>query len=102
MAVTAQFVFRPNPGADFKALMALVKEGAELWRKYGATVSLWTVSVGEVGNMVFSARFDSFDGYAKCMDRLTADPAFPAWTQKNTAAGLTTWVRSNLARELPL
>jgi len=102
MAVNTHFVFRPNPGADYKALMALVKEGAEMWRKAGAAVSLWTISVGEVGNMVFAARFESFDGYAKCMEKLTADPAFLAWQQKNLAAGLSTWVRSNLAREIPI
>ena len=102
MAVTAQFVFRPNPGTDLNVLMPLVKEGAGLWRKHGAAVSLWTVSVGEAGNMVFSARFDAFDGYARCMDKMTADPAYGAWQQKNLAAGLATWVRSNLAREIPI
>ena len=102
MAIVAHYVFKPNPGADLNAVIALVKEGAALWRKYGAEVSLWTVSVGEAGNMVFAARFDSYGGYANCLDRMTADPAFHGFLQKNTASGLSTWVRSNLAREIPL
>jgi hypothetical protein len=102
MAVIAQYVFRPNPGSDLNAILANVKEAAALWRKYGAEVRLWTVSMGEIGNMAVSVQFDSYEGYARCMDRLIADPAFMAWQQKNLASGLSSWVRSNLAREIPL
>jgi hypothetical protein len=45
------------------------------------------------------SHFDSYEAYARCMDRLIADPAFMAWQQKNLASGLSSWVRSNLARE---
>jgi hypothetical protein len=83
-------------------LMALVAESAALWRKHGAEVSIWAVSAGEIGNMVFSARYDSFEAYGKCTDALYADPAFQAWQIKGTASGLSTWVRSNLARQLPI
>jgi hypothetical protein len=83
-------------------LMTLVAESAALWRKHGAEVSIWAVSAGEIGNMVFSARYDSFEAYGKCTDALYADPAFQAWQIKGTASGLSTWVRSNLARQLPI
>jgi hypothetical protein len=83
-------------------LMALVAESAALWRKHGAEVTVWAVSAGEVGNMVFSARYESFEAYGKCNDALYADPAFQAWQIKGTASGLSSWVRSNLARQLPI
>jgi hypothetical protein len=98
----SQVHFKPNPGADMNKLMALVAESAALWRKHGAEVSIWAVSAGEIGNMVFSARYDSFEAYGKCTDALYADPAFQAWQIKGTASGLSTWVRSNLARQLPI
>ena len=98
----SQVVFKPNPGADMTQLMALVAESAALWRKHGAEVSIWAVSAGEIGNMVFSARYDSFEAYGKCTDALYADPAFQAWQVKGTASGLSSWVRSNLARQLPI
>ncbi len=98
----SQVVFKPNPGADMTKLMALVAESAALWRKHGAEVSIWAVSAGEVGNMVFSARYESFEAYGKCTDALYADPAFQAWQVKGTASGLSSWVRSNLARQLTI
>ena len=98
----SQVVFKPNPGAGMTKLMALVAESAALWRKHGAEVSIWAVSAGEVGNMVFSARYESFEAYGKCTDALYADPAFQAWQVKGTASGLSSWVRSNLARQLPI
>ena len=98
----SQVVFKPNPGADMTKLMALVAESAALWRKHGAEVSIWAVSAGEVGNMVFLARYESFEAYGKCTDALYADPAFQAWQVKGTASGLSSWVRSNLARQLPI
>ena len=58
-AAAIQYVFRPNPGCDLPALIELVKEAAVLWRKHGADVSLWSVQVGEVGNMSLAARFES-------------------------------------------
>lgn len=102
MAVVAQYVFRPNPGAELNAIMERVKEAAALWRKYGAEAHLWTVTMGEIGNLAFSVHFDSFSAYAKCYDKLIADPKFAAWQQKNLASGDANWVRSNLARELPI
>jgi hypothetical protein len=102
MAVVAQYVFRPNPGSDMNAITANVKEAAALWRKYGAEVHLWAVSMGEIGNMAVTVRFDSYEAYAHCYDRLIADPAFTVWQQKNLASGLSSWVRSNLSREIPI
>lgn len=58
--------------------------------------------MGEIGNMAFSVHFESFSAYAKFYDKLLADPKFAAWQQKNLASGLSNWVRSNLAREIPI
>jgi len=98
----SQVVFKPNPGADMTKLMGLVAESAAIWRKHGAEVNVWTVSAGEIGNMVFSTSYDSFEAYGKCLDAVYADPDFQAWQIKGTASGLSTWVRSNLARQLPI
>ena len=57
--VITQNVFKPNPGADMSKLNALIAESAAIWRKHGAEVSIWAVSVGEIGNMVFACRYDS-------------------------------------------
>lgn len=97
-----QIVFKPNPGADMTKLMGLVKESAALWKSHGAEVTLWAVSGGEVGNMVFTAMFESFTAYGACMEKLYADPAFAAWNAKGVASGLSSWVRSNVAREVSL
>ena len=98
--VMTQNVFKPNPGADMSTLMALIKESAAIWRKHGADVSVWTVSVGEIGHMVFASRYDSYEAYGKCTDAVVADPAYQAWSVKANASGVSTWVRSNLARQL--
>lgn len=98
----SQIVFKPNPGADMMKLMELVKESAAIWKRHGADVSLWAVSAGEVGNMVFTASFESFSAYGSCMEKLYADPAFVAWNAKGVASGLSSWVRSNVAREVIL
>jgi hypothetical protein len=83
-------------------MLAIVTEAAVIWRKHGAEVSVWTVSAGEIGNMVFATRFDSYEAYGKCTDSIYADPAFQAWSMKAAASGYSTWVRSNLARQLPI
>ena len=101
-AVVSQVVFRPNPGADMTKLMALVAESAAIFRKHGAEVSVWAVSTGEIGNMVFNVRYESYEAYGKCVDAVYADPAYQAWSQKGVASGLSTWVRSNLVRQLPI
>ena len=98
----SQVVFKPNLGTDMAKLMELVAESAAIWRKHGAEVNVWTVSAGEIGNMVFSTRYDSFEAYGKCLDAVYADPDFQAWQVKGTASGLSSWVRSNLARKLPI
>jgi len=98
----SQAVFKPNPGADMAKMIAIVTEAAVIWRKHGADVSIWTVSTGEVGNMVFASRYDSYEAYGKCVDAVYADPAFQAWNLRATASGYSTWVRANLARQLPI
>jgi hypothetical protein len=101
-AVVSQVVFHPNPGADMTKLMALVAESAAIFRKHGAEVSVWAVSTGEIGNMVFTTRYESYEAYGKCADAVYADPAYQAWSQRGVASGLSTWVRSNLVRQLPI
>ena len=100
-SVALQIVSRPLPGADMSKVMANMKEAAELWRKSGAAIKVYTVSVGEIGNMVFTSRYDSYEAYGKCVDAVVADPDYQAWVLKATASGVSTWVRSNLARQLP-
>jgi len=101
-AAILQYVFKPNPGTDLQALMALIKEAADLWRKHGADVSLWTVQVGEIGNMSFVVRFESSSKLGATLDAVNGDPAFVAWRGKSIKAGMTTWVRSNQAYEVPI
>jgi hypothetical protein len=36
------------------------------------------------------------------MEKMYADPAFAAWSAKGVASGLSSWVRSNVVRELTL
>ena len=81
---------------------ANVKTVLALWKKYGAETSFWSVTGGEVGNFVVSCMFPSVKAYGECIDSLAADPAFQAWTANNVSAGLSSWVRSNIAREIPL
>ena len=83
-------------------LIGLIKESAEIWTKHGAQVSLWSVQVGEVGNMVFACRFDSSAKLGATLDAVNADPVFAAWRMKNIKAGLASWVRSNQAYEITL
>lgn len=98
----AQYVFKPNAGADLGKFRANVKTVVALWKKYGAETSFWSVTGGEVGNFVVSCVFPSVKAYGECIDKLAADPEFQAWTANNVAAGLSSWVRSNIAREVPL
>lgn len=100
--VITQNTFKPNPGADMSKLMDLIKESAAIWRKHGAEVTIWTVSVGEIGNMVFTCRYDSYEAYGKCTDAVVADPAYQAWSVKATASGVSSWIRSNLARQVAI
>ena len=101
-AVITQTTFKPNPGADMSSIRKIVKEAAVIWRKHGAEVSLSMVSNGEIGNMTFSCRYESFEKYGKCAGAVYADPAFQTWSAKATASGLNSWVRSNILREISL
>jgi hypothetical protein len=101
-AAILQYVFKPNPGCDLPQLVGLIKEAATLWRTHGADVRLWSVQVGEVGNLAFTAAFESTAKLGVTLDALNNDPAFAAWRAKNLKAGLATWVRSNQAYEIPI
>ncbi len=101
-SVVLQIVTKPLPGADMSKVMANMKEAAELWRKSGADVKVYAVSVGEIGNMVFTARWDSCEAYGKSLDKMVGEQTLQALVAKITASGTAEWVRSNLARELSI
>ncbi len=101
-AAIVQYVFSPNPGCELSQLMGLIKEAATMWRTHGAEVRLWSVQVGEVGNLAFTAGFESTAKLGVTLDALNNDPAFAAWRAKNLKAGLATWVRSNQAYEITI
>ena len=101
-AVALQIVSKPLPGADLSKVMANMKEAAELWRKSGAEVKVYTVSVGEIGNFVFAARWASYEDYGRSLDKMVGDQSVQALVAKINASGASEWVRSNLARELPI
>ncbi|NBT82895.1 MAG: hypothetical protein EBT56_15065 [Betaproteobacteria bacterium] len=97
-----QVVSRPLPGADMGIIMANMKEAAELWRKHGAEVKCYTVTAGEVGNIVFSARWTNYTAYGHTLDAMVGEQSVQALMAKINASGTAEWVRSNLARELPI
>jgi len=101
-AVVLQVVSRPLPGADMSVVISNMKEAAELWRKHGAEVKCYTVSAGEVGNVVFAARWDSYTAYGQALDAMVGEQSIQALMAKMNASGTAEWVRSNLARELPV
>lgn len=102
MTVVVQYVVKAIPGVEPASIIELTKEVAVLWRKYGGKASFWSVAVGEVGNFVFSVSFETFSAYGAAVDKLNADPALQSWQAKRAKAGLTEWVRSNLATEIPV
>ena len=101
-SVALQIVSRPLPGADMAKVMANLKEAADVWRASGAEVKVYTVSVGEVGNLVFAARWSSYSEYGKTLDKIVDEQSLQALMTRITASGVMEWVRSNLARELPI
>ena len=86
-AVALQIVSKPLPGADMSKVMANMKEAAELWRKSGAEVRVYTVSVGEIGNLVFGARWDSYESYGKSLDKMVGDQSVQNLVSKITDSG---------------
>ncbi len=102
MAIMVQYDFRPIPGKKLAALVESCQVAANIWKKHGAKPSLWTVGVGEVGNMSFTVSFATYSEYGKCLDAVTMDPEFRAWQARNTESGNAEWVRSNLLREMQL
>ena len=103
MAFEARYVYKPTPGADMEKVTSAIQQCASLWRKHGApNPRLWAVSSGELGNYVLVVQFENAAEYAKVVDPLSADPEFRRWQASVVQGGQLTWVRSNLARELPL
>lgn len=102
VSVILQIVTKPLPGADMGKIMANMKDAADLRRSAGADVKIYAVSVGEIGNTVFTARWDSYTAYGKSLDKMVGDQSVQALMARITGSGTAEWVRSNLARELPI
>ena len=103
MAYEARYVFKLHAGADLKAAVSAMQQGAALWRKHGAAAPrLWAITAGELGNYVLAVQFDDAAGFAKVVDSLSADADFQAWQARNAKDGHIAWVRSNHAREVTL
>jgi hypothetical protein len=101
-SVALQIVSKPLPGADTGKIMSNMKDAANLWRSAGAVVKVYTVSVGEIGNMVFAAQWDSYEAYGKSLDKMVGEQSIQALMTQINGSGTVEWVRSNLARELPI
>ena len=86
-AVIVQYVSKPRPGSSLPTILEHTKEAASLFRKHGADVSVWTELVGEIGNIVFAARYDSFEAYGHAANLLASDPAVLEWRAKALKAG---------------
>lgn len=101
-SVALQIVSKPVPGADMGTIMANMKEAAALWRSAGAEVKVYTVSVGEIGNLVFTAHWGNYEAYGKSLDKMVGEQSVQALMAKINASGTAEWVRSNLVREMPI
>ena len=103
MSIVLQFVFKPVPGSDLTQIIEHARVGATLWKKHGAKeVSLWTISCGEMGNLAFTVPFDTYSDYGKCYDSLLTDLDFRRWQAELVKAGLSEWVRGNIARRVQM
>ena len=103
MTMLLQFVFKPLPGSDLSAIVTTAKEAARLWKKHGAAdASLWTVAVGEMGNLAFTVHFEDFTSYGTCYDSLLKDADFRKWQMDVVKQGMTEWVRGSVARKMSL
>lgn len=101
-SVALQIVSKPLPGADMGTIMGNMKDAAVLWRSAGAEVKVYTVSVGEIGNLVFTAHWGSYEAYGKTLDKMVGEQSVQALMAKINASGTAEWVRSNLVREMPI
>jgi hypothetical protein len=103
MSIMLQYVFKPLPGSDLARIIEHAQIAAKLWKKHGAKeVSLWNISNGEIGNLAFTVPFENYSDYGRCYDALLADPDFRKWQVDLVKAGLSEWVRSNIARRINL
>jgi hypothetical protein len=100
MSVVVEYVIKPNPGSDLKAILEMTHESAALWRKDGGKVRLWAVTAGEVGDFILSVSFDNFAAYGATFDKLNADLDYQAWHAKRLKLEAATWVRGTIASEI--
>lgn len=101
-SVALQIVSKPLPGSDMSKIVSNMKEAADLWRSAGAEVKVYTVSVGEIGNLVFTAHWASYEAYGKSLDKMVGEQSVQALMAKINASGTAEWIRSNLVREMPI
>ena len=101
-SVLLQIVCKPLPHIDENKVIQSLKEAAELWRRAGAEVKVYSVSVGEIGKLLFTARWKSYKDYGETMDQLTRGDSVQNLMGKILKSGNVEWVRGKLARELPV
>ncbi len=101
-SVLLQIVCKPLPNVEENKVIASLKESAEHWRTAGAEVKIYSVSVGEIGKLLFTARWKSYTEYGETMDRLTRGESVQNLMGKILKSGNVEWVRGTLARELPV
>ena len=101
-SVLLQIVCKPLPHIDESKVVASLKDAAEHWRKAGAEVKIYSVSVGELGKLLFTARWNSYTAYGETMDKLTRTESVQNLMGKILKSGNVEWVRGKLARELPV
>ena len=100
MAVLCEWVFKVNPGPDPAVTVQSAMRAAAVWRKHGANPRLWSVSFGEVGCMSVKAEFESYEEDGRIHERVAGDPDIKAWASANEIGGGSTWIRSNIMREV--
>jgi len=101
-SVLLQIVCKPLPFTEQGEVIESLKDAAELWRKAGAEVKVYSVAVGEIGKLLFTARWKSYTDYGETMDRLTSGESVQTLMGKILNSGKVEWVRGKLARELPI
>ncbi|MEZ5650927.1 MAG: hypothetical protein R3E87_10310 [Burkholderiaceae bacterium] len=101
MTVLCEWVFKINPGTDPAITIESAKRAMAVWRKHGANPRLYTVAFGEVGCMSVKTEFAGYAEYGRIHDLVATDPDIRAWSTQNEREGGSTWIRSNILREVP-
>mgnify|MGYP000066484833 CR=1 FL=1 len=101
-SVLLQIVCKPLSSIEESKVIESLRDAAEHWRRAGAEVKIYSVSVGEIGKLLFTARWKSYTDYGETMDKLTRTDSVQNLMGKILKSGNVEWVRGKLARELPI